>query len=189
MEFFSTDIWPSGEPAAPMRRGSDNHCPALGDDRSRDPLFRGSSGRGPIFRRASFGVLAVQFLREANSVHDTPDDQIEMPLAETSQNPSHLGTLRRMAECEEQNAQHEKQNCPGIMTHAPACRPILGIVSGDVRVMTCVVGHGRFVERTRNLCQEENLVHPAVPLDCSVDPMPRRIRYSWKSLRNPQCRP
>ena len=61
---------------------------AFHDRRSRRPLHRGNRNRSRIFGSTARRVLAVHFLSEANTFHDAPDDQIEMPLTETLQNTS-----------------------------------------------------------------------------------------------------
>ena len=61
---------------------------AFYDRRPRFPPQRGNRSRSRIFGSAALRVLAAHFLDEANTFHDAPDDQVEMPFTETLQNAS-----------------------------------------------------------------------------------------------------
>ena len=113
-----------------MRRQPHDFAPPLGDRHRRSLRDFHNVGRSLSFRRAPFGILAFQFLGEAEAFHDAPDDQIQMPLTEPPENTRQLRPFGRMPERDEQNPEYKQQDRLGPKPRIPARRPILGTGSG-----------------------------------------------------------
>ena len=113
-----------------MRRQPHDFAPPLGNRHRRSLRDFHVAGCGLSLRRTPFGILAFQFLGEAETFHDAPDNQIQMPLTEPPENTRQLRPLGRMTEREEQNPKYKQQDRLGPEPRIPARRPIRGIGSG-----------------------------------------------------------
>ena len=115
----------------------------------------GIVGRNFRLSLTAFRIPPPQFFGKPKTIDDAPDNQIQMPLAKPHENARQRRPLRPIPEREQQNPEHQKQDRLGTITRNLIRQPTLGIGSGYARVVTCVVGHGRYVNQTTGTCQEQ----------------------------------